>query len=176
MTKHTTDHCPSCGGNDMGASCAYPSEGQPGCLRDKRLAAAPAMIDKRIAEIRALPTPETDALWPSWREDGDSYIYRHFAAKRMAEVEQRLAAEAQKDAERLDLIERTGIYPWKDFGGVWKFRNEAGELFTAPSLRDVLDAALAAERRKIRALPTPEKGMTHKRYVSAAELANGELK
>jgi hypothetical protein len=30
--------CPSCGGNDREAPCAYPSEGKPGCLRDVRLA------------------------------------------------------------------------------------------------------------------------------------------
>jgi hypothetical protein len=35
-----TPKCPTCGGNDSDAPCAYPSEGKPGCLRDKRLAGA----------------------------------------------------------------------------------------------------------------------------------------
>lgn len=30
--------CPACQGNDADAPCAYPSEGKPGCWRDKRLA------------------------------------------------------------------------------------------------------------------------------------------
>lgn len=29
--------CPACNGNDREAPCAYPSEGQRGCLRDARL-------------------------------------------------------------------------------------------------------------------------------------------
>lgn len=28
--------CPYCNGNDLDMPCAYPGEGQPGCLRDKR--------------------------------------------------------------------------------------------------------------------------------------------
>lgn len=33
--------CPTCQGNDRDTPCAYPSEGKPGCLRDKRLAQPP---------------------------------------------------------------------------------------------------------------------------------------
>lgn len=29
--------CTACGGNDANVPCAYPGEGQPGCLRDLRL-------------------------------------------------------------------------------------------------------------------------------------------
>ncbi len=32
-----TGGCPACGGNDISAACAYPSEGKPRCWRDKRL-------------------------------------------------------------------------------------------------------------------------------------------
>ena len=50
-----------------------------------------------------------------------------------------------RDTARLDLIERTQSYPWPDYGGVWKFRDAQGRRFVAPTLRGVLDAALAAE-------------------------------
>lgn len=32
------ERCPACNGNDAGAPCAFPEGGQPGCLRDKRVA------------------------------------------------------------------------------------------------------------------------------------------
>jgi len=48
------------------------------------------------------------------------------------------------DTERLDLIERTQSYPWPDLGGVWKFRIGTVR-FHAPTLRGVLDIALAHE-------------------------------
>ena len=32
-----TERCTYCNGNDGDTPCAYPSEGKPGCLRDKRL-------------------------------------------------------------------------------------------------------------------------------------------
>jgi hypothetical protein len=45
-SRQPTQGCPSCGGNDSGAPCAYPSEGMRGCLRDKRLDVSQPTQDK----------------------------------------------------------------------------------------------------------------------------------
>lgn len=42
--------CPTCYGDDMQTPCAYPEGGQPGCLRDKWLSAAPVVPDETPAE------------------------------------------------------------------------------------------------------------------------------
>jgi len=46
--------CPACGGNDHDTPCAYPSEGQPGCFRDRRMSAqnicSRALYDKAYAK------------------------------------------------------------------------------------------------------------------------------
>ena len=53
--------------------------------------------------------------------------------------------ELERDRARLDLIEKTKTYPWPDFGGLWKFRDENGKLHVDKTLRGVLDLALAAQ-------------------------------
>lgn len=44
--------CPACQGNDGNMPCAYPSEGKPGCLRDKRLGQShPVAGEREIPKI-----------------------------------------------------------------------------------------------------------------------------
>lgn len=54
--------CPACGGNDRDRPCAYPSEGQKGCLRDIRLARwrANAEVRELIIALRGGPPDKCD--------------------------------------------------------------------------------------------------------------------
>ena len=52
------------------------------------------------------------------------------------------AQSANRETARLDLIEKTCVYPWKDFG-CWKFRL-GKTTFRGATAREALDAALAS--------------------------------
>lgn len=56
------------------------------------------------------------------------------------------AQSASGDTARLDLIEKTCVYPWKDFG-CWKFRI-GKTTFSGATAREALDAALSSTAKK----------------------------
>lgn len=53
--------CESCGGNDMDAPCAYPSEGKRGCLRDTRLKQGPETIVRYVHIFENCPKTLAEA-------------------------------------------------------------------------------------------------------------------
>lgn len=56
--------------------------------------------------------------------------------------EKQFALSATKDTARLDLMERTESYPFKDFKG-WKFVVGKGQIVNGATAREALDAAIA---------------------------------
>jgi hypothetical protein len=72
--------CPACGGNDRDAPCAFPEGGQPGCVRDKRIAGVtpPLTVEDWMRQQGLDPSLEDT--------DRTHWIREAFAAGRAAGV------------------------------------------------------------------------------------------
>lgn len=139
--------CPACQGNDVDAPCAYPSEGMPGCWRDKRLAKE-RMTTERAAYFIERFKREEKLLGPNEQAALD------FVLARLSQPERQEQKPEPKSATGKECLQvaRQIVAEQAEDEGLWFVAQYVTEAHLQQELRR-LHAAIENERQEQKAEP-----------------------